>query len=313
MKLRTVSMLVLGFAVPWWALSARADTLGFANPYAVLAESGITNPTTFGNTVITGNMGLSPIAATACTGFAASTGCTLGPGTVTGTTDLTNANAASAIAAFKGAYTALANTPGAIAEGTATLGSGGSLSSLAPGVYSFTGATTNLIGTLTLAGDGKPNDLWIFQVAGQLTTATGVPFSPAASVVVNNAGTGAGVYFEVGSLATLGNDTAFEGNILAGSGVTLDPGAQITCGRAFAQTAVTFAGNDPAASGGQPNLVSIDNCSPGTGSTTGLNGGVPIVGAVTPEPGTFVLFSSGLLAMVFLMFRMRQGRQPVRV
>jgi hypothetical protein len=106
-------------------------------------------------------------------------------------------------------------------------------------------------------------------------------------------------------------NTAFQGNILAGTAVVFDPGTQITCGRAFTDTAagtdVTFAGNNPGTPTGTPNLVS-DTC---VASSSGYNGGVisltgsggtAIVTAV-PEPSAFVLFSSVLFAMVFLTFR----------
>ena len=96
-------------------------------------------------------------------------------------------------------------------------------------------------------------------------------------------------------------------------------GAQITCGRAFtdtaAGTAVTFAGNNPATTSGTPNLVS-NTC---TESSSGYNGGVTVtqpngdtgVGSgdtggngggpsPVPEPGTWALLASGLLATVLL-------------
>jgi hypothetical protein len=66
----------------------------------------------------------------------------------------------------------------------------------------------------------------------------------------------AGVYWVVGSQAILGDNTAFLGNIVAETNISFYPGAQDTCGRAFADTSVTFAGDNPAATGGRPNVVS---------------------------------------------------------
>jgi hypothetical protein len=88
MRLRGFCLLVLPLLiVPLLAVSARADILGVAGTYAVLATNQVTNPgTNKANTVITGNMG-----DTSCTGFVTLTGCTLGFGTVSGTVNLGNA------------------------------------------------------------------------------------------------------------------------------------------------------------------------------------------------------------------------------
>jgi hypothetical protein len=127
------------------------------------------------------------------------------------------------------------------------------------------------------------------------------------------------VYFEVGTQATLGDNTAFQGNILAGTEVAFDPGAQITCGRAFtdtpAGTAVTFAGNNPATTTGTPNLVS-DTCAE---SSSGFNNGVLVTlpgggtavgpgSASVPEPGTWELLLAGALSILSLSALRRHKR-----
>jgi type VI secretion system secreted protein VgrG len=57
------------------------------------------------------------------------------------------------------------------------------------------------------------------------------------------------VFWQVGSSATLGTSTAFEGNILALTSITLTTGVNIGCGRALARNgAVTM----------DTNVVSID-------------------------------------------------------
>ena len=305
MRLRNFFVLVLVFVLPMLAVSARADILGAADTYAVLATTQVTNPATnLADTVITGNMG-----DTSCTGFVLGTGCTLGFGTVSGTVNSGNAAWITALAASNAAYTSLQNTPSTVNFTGSCLGSGvGCINNLAPGVYSSTLSATLLNGALTLAGGSNSAPLWIFQMSAGFTTASN------SSVLVTGTGAAsAGVYFVVGSQATLGDNTALQGNVLAGTEVAFDPGAQITCGRAFtdtaAGTAVTFAGNNPATTTGTPNKVS-DTCAQ---STSGFNNGTIVTlpgggtgvgpGTPVPEPGTLALLSSGLLAMVFLAFR----------
>ena len=52
--------------------------------------------------------------------------------------------------------------------------------------------------------------------------------------LINGGSAGNGVYWLVGSSATLGADTTFAGNILANTSITLDNSAQILGGRAIA-------------------------------------------------------------------------------
>ena len=106
---------------------------------------------------------------------------------------------------------------------------------LSPGVYTVPAGTTNLTGTLTLNGQGNLNAFWVFQMPSTLIT------SPGSVVNVINTGAGAGLYWNVGSSATLDTTTSFEGNILALTSITLDTGATDQCGRALAHTgAVTW-------------------------------------------------------------------------
>jgi type VI secretion system secreted protein VgrG len=304
MSLRRFCLLVLTLLiVPLLAVSARADIFGSAATYAVLATTQVTNnpATNLADTVITGDMG-----DTSCAGFVLGTGCTLGFGTVSGAVNSNNAAWTTALVDSNTAYTALANTPFNFNFTGSCLGSGvGCINNLVPGVYRSTLTATLLNGALTLDGGSNTNPLWIFQMATGFTTASN------SSVLVTGTGAAAaGVYFEVGSQATLGSDTAFQGNILAGTAVAFDPGAQITCGRAFtdtpAGTEVTFAGNNPATPEGVPNKVSGTCAASSSGYNSGVivtgPSGTPIVAAV-PEPSAFVLLSSVLLAMVFLTFR----------
>ena len=82
---------------------------------------------------------------------------------------------------------------------------------LTSGVYTFNNSA-QLTGTLTLNAQGLNNAYWVFQIGSTLTTA-----SMSAINIINvgsNGGSDDGLFWQVGSSATLGTTTAFEGNIL---------------------------------------------------------------------------------------------------
>jgi hypothetical protein len=248
------SIVLFGLAL-FYAGSGYANAvfvnLGTADPFAVLGGSTVTNT---GPTVINGDLGVSP--GTAITGFL--------PGIVNGTIDDDNAVAMQAQSDLTSAY----NFAAAEACGDNLTGQDLGGLTLTPGVYCFS-SSAQLTGTLTLNAQGNPNSVFLFQIGSTLTTASG------SSVVFINGGQGGGLFWQVGSSATLGTTTAFEGNILALASITLNTGATIDCGRALASTgAVTM----------DTNVVSTAAVG---GCQASGSGGVP-------EPGTGALLSLGL-------------------
>lgn len=150
---------------------------------------------------------------------------------------------------------------------------------LTPGVYHFDVAAL-LTGTLILDAQGSNNALFIFQIGSTLTT------SSSSVVSVINGGPGDGIFWQIGSSATLGDSTQFAGNILANTSITLNPFAQITCGRALAGIVATSG----AVTMADANHVAIDN---GSTCVGGYNGdGSPV--AETPEPASLALVFAGL-------------------
>ena len=195
---RTVSLLILVTAVifgawPAAAFAATQPRLGTALNFAVLAGSTITNT---GPTVITGNLGLSP--GSAVTGFP--------PGVVTGTKSVADAVALQAKNDLTTAYTDAATAPSTSNLTGQDLGG----KNLTPGVYTFS-SSAQLTGPLTLSGNG----VFIFQIGSTLTTASN-------SVVLLAGGAQAcAVYWQVGSSATLGSGTQFQGNLMALTSITM--------------------------------------------------------------------------------------------
>jgi hypothetical protein len=218
-------MTLVGFASSP-AFGATSVGLGAATDYAVIAGSTITNT---GNTVITGDIGLSP--GTSITGFP--------PGLVSGTTDAADATSLAAQTSATGAFgVAAGETPFSTPAG----GLVGGLT-LDPGVYE-SGSAMQLTGPVTLDAEGDADAVFIFQAGTTLTTAS------ASSVVLENGAQACHVFWEVGSSATLGSTTSFVGTILALTSVTLDSGASVN-GRLFAQTgAVTL----------DDNLITVPTC-----------------------------------------------------
>jgi hypothetical protein len=108
---------------------------------------------------------------------------------------------------------------------------------LPAGVWKTTSAQPSLgiTGNLTLDGGGNPNAVWIFQIVSTLITAAGN-----SHVILINGANSHNVFWQVGSSATLGTTTIFQGTIMAQASITLTTGATLN-GRALARTgAVTL-------------------------------------------------------------------------
>jgi hypothetical protein len=95
------------------------------------------------------------------------------------------------------------------------------------GVYCFA-TTCQLTGTVTLDGHGNSNAVFVFQVGSSLSCANN------SAVVLINGAQAKNVFWQVGSSATLGNNCAFRGNLIALTNITMNNGASFT-GRALAR------------------------------------------------------------------------------
>ena len=199
--------------------------------FAVLGGSTVTNTAT--PTMVTGNLGVSP--GSAVTGFP--------PGIVTGGTihaaDLVAAQAQTDLTAT---YNNLAST----ACNTDLTGQDLGGKTLTPGVYCFS-TSAQLTGTLTLDAQGNPNAVFVFKIGSTLTTAS------AASVLLINGGSSCGIFWQVGSSATLGIGTSLLGSVAALTSITLNTGASVS-GRILARNGAVTLDNShvTVCSGGAP-------------------------------------------------------------
>jgi hypothetical protein len=104
---------------------------------------------------------------------------------------------------------------------------------LTQGLYKWTS-------TVTLPSDvvisGGANDVWIFQISGDLTVSNGVKITLTGGAQAKN------IFWQVAGQATVGTTAHFEGIILSMTGITFQTGASLN-GRALAQTAVILDGS----------------------------------------------------------------------
>jgi Ice-binding-like len=211
--------------------------LGTAGTFVILAKSAISNVPT---SAVTGNLGLSPAAASFVTGFALSLpagGAFSTSAQVTGdvyASDYavpTPADLTTAIGDMQTAYTDAAGRP---TPDHNELGAGniGGLT-LPPGLYKWSNTVT-IPTSVTL--NGGPNDTWIFQIAGGVTEAS------AARVVLTGGAVAPNVVWQVAGIVSIGTTAHMEGVVMSQTAITLGTGASVN-GRLLAQTAVTLAGN----------------------------------------------------------------------
>jgi hypothetical protein len=182
----------------------------------------------------------------------------------------------------------------------------GNLGALAPGVYNFD-TSVGVTGTLELDAGGVDGVYWVFQIGSTLDTAAG----PGASAVklINpggNLGSDVGVFWVVGSSATIGTYSKFEGNILALTDISLKTGATIYNGRALARNgAVTLDTN--VISNICPPESSSPNSGPGFSGGLGFdkNGNLVPLTAIVPEPSAVLLGGCGLVGLFVSRLRRR--------
>ena len=133
---------------------------------------------------------------------------------------------------------------------------------LSAGVYCFASAAT-LSGTLNLTGAGP----WIFRTVSTLTTGATSP-GMAEVLVDGQANCGGGVFWQIGSSATIGSNTTFVGDILANQSIGFTGTNTSLVGGAFANiAAVTMTGTRiTTCEGGGRGGKSKSKCNQGVGN-----------------------------------------------
>ena len=204
--------------------------LGTAGTYAILAKAGISG--IIGT--VTGDLGVSPAAATSITGFSL-------------TADATNTYATSAQVTGK-IYAAsyVAPTPAHLTLAVADMEL--AFTDAAGRIPQVTGLASGLIGGLTLPPgdyawttdvavaadvvlDGGPDEIWVLQLAQDLH------LSAHARIVLAGGALAKHVFWQVSGAVTLAASAELTGIVLTKTAVTLAAGATVH-GRLLAQTAV---------------------------------------------------------------------------
>jgi hypothetical protein len=224
---------LIGYTVPVVPLLTSAN-------YAVLAKSGITNTGTsnIGSVVSPANMGVSPIASTAITGFALS----LDSGGAFSTSSQvhgggkiyaanyvapTPANLTQAVLDMQAAYTNAAGRAPNFTEYHSGLLNGDVLT---PGVYKWSTGVA-ISGSITLLGDSS--SVFVFEIAGVLSLAA------AQSIVLSGGVLPQNVFWQVAGNVAIGAASNFYGIILCATDITLGANA-VMFGQCLSQTAVNF-------------------------------------------------------------------------
>jgi hypothetical protein len=205
--------------------------LGTAGNFVILSKSGITNVPT---SAIVGDIGTSPITGAAIAGLTCAE--------VTGTIYTVNSagpacavpNAlllSSAVGDMETAYTdATGRTiPDFINEGSGNIGG----LTLTPGLHKW---NTDVTIPTDVTISGNSNDVWIFQISGNLIASDAVIVHLIGGAQAKN------IFWQVAGQATFGTTSHLEGSVLSKTAINMQTGATIN-GSLLAQTAVTLQGN----------------------------------------------------------------------
>lgn len=209
--------------------------LGGSGNFAILAKTAINNSST---SALVGDLGLSPAATSYITGLALvnATGYATSA-QVTGNVyaaDMASPTPVILTVAVNDMITAYNDaagrpTPDFLELGTGNIGG----QTLSAGLYKWT-STVTIPNDVTLSG--STDDVWIFQIAGDLNQ------SSATNITLTGGAQAKNIFWQVAGEAAIGANAHFEGNILSMTGITFLTGASLN-GRALAQTAVVLDAN----------------------------------------------------------------------
>jgi len=188
--------------------------LGCASDFIILAGSTVSNT---GNTIITGDIGLSP--GSSMTGFP--------PGIIIGSLSVSNPTSANGKICLTSAFNdAAGRSLDVIVVADGELGG----KTLAPGLYKSAPGSFGITNSdLTLNAQGNANAVWIFQMpSSTLTVGNG------RKVILSGGAQAKNIFWQVGSSATIGTTAAMKGNILADQSITMQTGATLE-GRVLAR------------------------------------------------------------------------------
>jgi hypothetical protein len=205
--------------------------VGTAGSFAVLSKSGITDVP---SSIITGNVGTSPISGAAIGLTCAEVTGTIFSDNAAGPLPCRVTDAPGLTAAVSDEETAYTDAAGRTNPDTVNLGAGqiGGLT-LAPGLHKWT-SNVGISSDVTLAGG--PNDVWIFQISGTLTQAS------ATKVILSGGAQAKNIFWQTAGGVAIGTTAHSEGTILAKTKIAMNTGAS-TNGRLLAQTQVTLQKN----------------------------------------------------------------------
>jgi hypothetical protein len=210
--------------------------LGTAGDFSILTKSGIS---TTGITSVEGNIGVSPAAATAITGFGLimdASGQFSHTPIVTGSvfaSDYAAPTPAKMTTAVNDMQTAFTTANGLVTPAPIVGLYAGDISGriLPPGLYKW--STGVLISNAGVTLTGGPNDTWVFQISQDLTVNNGAIVTLLGGAQAKN------IFWVVTGQAILGSNVDFSGDILSKTLISLNTGAKVT-GKLLAQTAVTL-------------------------------------------------------------------------
>jgi len=259
-----------------------AVDLGTAGNFVILAK---TTVTTTGTTAVLGDIGISPAAASLITGF----GLIADAENQFSTSSLVTGNIYAAdyspptpinmgvtIGDMETAYTDAAGRT--LPDYTELYAGDVTGQNLTPGLYKWGTGVLISAGGVTITGSAT--DVWIFQIAQDLTVANGAIITLAGGAKAEN------IFWQVAGQTTLGTTAQMKGIILCQTQISMNTGATLD-GRALAQTAVTLISNN------------VNTPTPiGTDAT--VTSGTYTVSPVVGGAGTIINVPAGTSKVVFL-------------